>query len=279
MHVGPRRWLAAPALALLLAACSSGPAVAPAPAAVPAVPAVAPPEVRAALAPAGVLRVGVYPGSPTSLVRPASPDEMRGVSVEIGRELARRLAVPAEIVVFQRVAEVVEAVKAGRVDFTITNATPARARDVDFSAPLLGLELGILVMPGSPVSSLDAVDRAGVRVGVSQGSTSQGTLGALYKQASLVPAPSLQVAAQMLRDGKIDAFATNKGILFEMADGLPGARVLDGRWGLESLAIALPKGRDVAKDWIGRFVAELSAQGQVQRAAERAGLRGTVPRP
>jgi hypothetical protein len=41
----------------------------------------------------------------------------------------------------------------------------------------------------------------------------------------------------MLCDGRIDAFATNKGILFEMADELPEARVLDGRWGAESLAI------------------------------------------
>ena len=45
---------------------------------------------------------------------------------------------------------------------------PARANDQDFSAPLIGLELGYLVMAESVVTSLDTVDRAGVRIGVSQ---------------------------------------------------------------------------------------------------------------
>jgi len=79
----------------------------------------------------------------------------------------------------------------------------------------------------------------------------------------------------------LDAFATNKGILFEMADKLPGSRVLEGRWGLESLAIAVPKGRDAGAAWLKAFAADVAAQGQVQQAATRAGLRGTVapPRP
>ena len=82
---------------------------------------------RQALAPTGKLRVGVYPGSPTSLVKEAPASEARGVSVDIGKELARRLGVPYEQVEFPRVAAVLEALKAGQVDFTVTNATPARA--------------------------------------------------------------------------------------------------------------------------------------------------------
>ena len=61
------------------------------------------PQARAVLAPSGTLRVGVYLGSPTSMVRTAS-GETRGLSVEIGQALARRLGVPAEIAVFERVA-------------------------------------------------------------------------------------------------------------------------------------------------------------------------------
>jgi polar amino acid transport system substrate-binding protein len=248
------------ALAASLAGCATTPA----------------PEVRQALAPTGTLRVAVYPGSPTSMVRLAASGEMRGLSVEIGRELARRLGVPAEIVVFQRVAEVVDALKGGRADFTITNATPARAQDVDFTPPLLALELGYLALPGSPVQSLAEVDRPGVRIGVSQGSTSQGTLSREFKQARVMPAPSLQAAGQMLRRRDIDAFATNKAILFELADGLPEARVLDGRWGLEHLAIAVPKGRGVAADYLRGFAEAARSEGLVRAAAQRAGLRGTA---
>ena len=73
-----------------------------------AVPGVAP-EVRQALAPTGTLRIAVYPGSPTSLVRGPGPQDMRGLTVEVGRELARRLGVPAEVVVFERVPQIVDA--------------------------------------------------------------------------------------------------------------------------------------------------------------------------
>lgn len=111
------------------------------------------PEPRPVLAPSGTLRVAVYPGSPTSMVRASGSEEMRGLTVELGRELARRLGVPAEMVVFQRPAEVVDALKSGRADFTTTNATPARAQDVDFTPPLLELELGYLSLPSSPVQA------------------------------------------------------------------------------------------------------------------------------
>ena len=258
-------------VATLLAACGTSPTTSPTPPSTPATP-----EVRSALAPTGTLRIAVYTGSPTSLVRAAPPAEMRGVSIDIGRELAQRLGVPSEVLVFQRVAEVVDALKAGRADFTITNATPARAADVDFTDALVGLELGYLVLPGSPVSALDAVDRPGVRVGVSQGSTSQEVLTAQFKQASVVPAPSLQAAREMLKSQQLDTFATNKAVLFEMADQLPGARVLAGRWGLERLAIAVPKGRGAALPWLRGFAESVRRGGQVQQAAQRAGLRGTV---
>ncbi len=259
-----RGLLAAPLLAALLGACASFPPTAPT-------------EVRAVLAPTGTLRVAAYPGSPTSLLRTTGSEEMRGLAVDIGRELARRLGVPVQIVIFPRVAEVVAGLRAGQADVTITNATPARAADVDFSAPLVGLELGYLALPDSKVQALDEVDQPGMRIGVSQGSSSQAALTRLYKHASVVPAPTLQAAAEMLRSGQIDAFATNKGILFELADGLPGARVLPGRWGLESLALAVPKGREAARAWLATFTQDMAEQGHVQRAAQRAGLRGTAP--
>ncbi len=248
--------------ATLLAACATSPA--------PQVPA----EVRQALAPSGTLRVAVYPGSPTSLVREAPPADMRGLTVELGRELGRRLGVPVQIVLHQRVAEIVDALKAGKVDMTITNATPARAADLDFSPTVVALELGYLALPGSPVDSLAAVDRPGVRVGVTQGSSSQGVLSRDLKQARVVPVPSLKDGREQLQARQLDAFATNKGILFEMADQLPGARVLPGRWGLEQLAIGVPKGRQAGAAFIRQFTSDMRAEGRVQQAAERAGLRG-----
>jgi polar amino acid transport system substrate-binding protein len=234
------------------------------------------PQARAALAPTGTLRVGVYPGSPTSMIRDAS-GETRGVTIDIGRDMAKRLDVPVETVVFDRVAQVVDALAAGRIDMTITNASPARAQVVDFSPPLLAVELGVLVMPGSRLTSVDALDSDGIRVGVTQGSSSQATLSKRLVHAAVVTAPSMQAAQVMLRSGAVDAFATNKAILFELSDALSGSRVLEGRWGLEHLAIAVPKGRAAGQAFLAAFADDVRGDGEVEQATRRAGLRGAVP--
>lgn len=235
-----------------------------------------PVEVRQALAPTGALRVGVYLGSPTSWVKDPKTGESVGIAMDLGKELAKRLNVPVQLVEFDRVAQVLEALKAGQVDITFTNATAVRAKDMDFTAPLVKLELGYLVVGSSPLKSVNEIDQAGMRVGVSQGSSSQGVLTQLYKQAKVMPADSLAKAQAMLNANQIDAFATNKGILFEMSDTLPGSRVLEGRWGLENLAIAIPKGRDIARPYVQNFAKDLEANGFLNKAIQRSGLRGTA---
>jgi polar amino acid transport system substrate-binding protein len=229
---------------------------------------------RALLAPTGTLRVAVYPGSPTSMLPATNTLPMRGVAVEVGRALGQRLSVPVEIMVLPRVAEVVLALKEGRADMTVTNATPERAKEIDFPYALLSLELGVLVRAGSPLSSLEGMDAPGLRLGVSQGSSSQREWAPRLSQSTLVALPTLQAAAQALNAGQLDGFITNKGILFELADSVPGARILEGRWGLEHLALAVPQGRQAALWELRRFAAALVANGSVERAAANAGLRG-----
>jgi polar amino acid transport system substrate-binding protein len=233
-------------------------------------------EVRQALAPSGVLRVGVYPGSPTSWVKDPKTGESVGIALDLGKGMAKRLDVPMQVVEFDRVAQVLDALKDGKVDMTFTNATAVRAKDMDFTEPLVRLELGFLVIGASPLQSLNEIDQAGMRVGVSQGSSSQGVLTQRFKWAKVVPAESLAKAQTMLNTLQIDAFATNKGILFEMSDALPGSRVLSGRWGLENLAIAIPKGREVGRPFVDIFAKEVTRTGELDKAVQRSGLRGTA---
>jgi polar amino acid transport system substrate-binding protein len=233
-------------------------------------------EVRAVLAPTGKLRAGLYPGTPTSIIRDPVSGEAKGVGYDLGQELALRLGVPYEPVVYAKNAEVLEAVKGGQVDVAFTNATATRAKDMDFTAPYLEIELGYLVPAGSPISTLAAVDLPGVRVGVTEGSTSDGRLSRELRNAVVVRAPTVKSGTEMLSLRKIDAFATNKATLFEMSDELPGSRVLSGRWGVEQHAIAIPKQRDLGMPFLRQFVESAKAGGTVRAAVHRAGLRGTV---
>ena len=246
-----------------------------------AVPAKPDSQAVAALAPTGKLRIGVYKGSPTSMVVDAKTGEQRGVALQLGQELARQLGVPFEVVEFPRLAEILLAMKtdsgkAAKVDFTFTNATAVRAKDVDFTSPLIGLELGYLVPQTSSIQTAQDVDKAATRVGVAQGSSSQAALSKAYSRAILTTTPTLATAAEQLKTGTLDAFATNKAILFELLDSLPAGqfRILDDRWGLEHLAIAVPKGREAAASFMNAFAREVTSSGLLQKIADGAGLRG-----
>jgi len=234
------------------------------------------PDVRQVLAPSGKLRVGVYRGSPTSIIGEPSAPDARGVGFDLGRALAGKLGVPFEPVVFPNNAQLLAAVKAGSVDVCFTNATDERARDMDFSPPALDIEKSYLVPPASPIAKIEDIDRPGARIGISQGSSTERELAGEFKHAKLVPAASLKSGIEMLSKHALDAFATNKAILFEMSDDLPGSRVLDGRWGLEHLALAIPKGRDRGRAYVAQFVADMQASGALARSIGKVGLRGTV---
>ena len=236
------------------------------------------PHIRKILAPSGALRVGVYLGSPTSMVRVPGTQESVGVALELGRALGQQLGVPVEITEFARVAAVLDAIKAEKLDMTFTNATPSRAKEIDFTEPLVQLELGLLVPVHTKIQSFADIDQPGIRLGVSQGSSSQAVLGQRLKQATIVPVASLEMAASLLQRNALDAFATNKGILFEMNENMAGFQVLQDRWGLENLAIAIPKGRQDAMPFVNAFAHMVRESGQLDLIVKRAGLRGMTLR-
>jgi polar amino acid transport system substrate-binding protein len=233
-------------------------------------------DARQILAPTGKLRVGVYYGSPTSMVRDSKTNEVHGLSYDLGQELAKRLNVPFEQVSYQRISDVLEGMKAGDVDFTVSNSTPARAATVTFSQNLLTIELGYLVAANSPITTIADIQKPGLRIGVTKGSTSQGTVPKLLPNATVVPAENYKRGIEMLEHAEIDTYATNKPTLFEMSDQMPGSRILDGRWGEEHLAVAIPKDHEAALEYIQRFVQEVQTSGLVAKSAEQAGLRGAV---
>ena len=234
------------------------------------------PEVQQVLAPTGKLKVGLYPGTPTSILTDAQPGGPRGVGYDLGKEVARRLGVPFEPVVFSKNAEVLEAVKTGQVDMAFTNASAARAKEMDFGPPYLEIELGYLVPQGSPVSKLGDIDARGRRIGVTTGSSSDGVLSRDLKSAEVVRAANFGIAIDMLAAAQLDAFATNKATLFEMVEKLPGSKVLDGRWGIERHAIAIPKGRGQGRAFVDKFTEDAKSEGLVKAAIARAGLRGAM---
>ena len=112
-------------------------------------------------------------------------------------------------------------------------------------------------------------------MGVSEGAV-RGDAPREFHNATIVRTTSLNAAIELLATTRLDAFATNKATLFEMSDKLPGSSVLAGRWGFESFAIGIPKGRTAAMPVVRGFVVDAKANGLVRKAAERRRTAGAV---
>ncbi|MBS0533554.1 MAG: transporter substrate-binding domain-containing protein [Proteobacteria bacterium] len=239
----------------------------------------APPDaaVQHALAPSGALKVGVYRGSPSSIIEGKTPEENRGVGYDLGKALAAALGVKFEPVIYPANAPLLKAVHAGEVDIVFTNATKARARTMDFSQPFMGVEKSFLVPAGSKLKTQDDATQKGLRIGVSKGSSTARELTEQFPQMTLTEVDTLKHAGEMLAAHEIDAFATNNAILYELSDHVPGSAVLPGHWGMEHFGAGIPQGRQAGMPFLRDFMAKAMADGTVDRAIKRANLRGTVP--
>src|SRR5215467_4636173 len=109
-----------------------------------------PPAARADLAPTGKLRAGVNYGNFILAVKDPATGESRGVAIDLLRELAQRLGVPAEIVAYDSVAKMVDAAPTGTWDIAFCGADPARSGEISFTAAYLEIAATYLVPSGSP---------------------------------------------------------------------------------------------------------------------------------
>ena len=86
-----------------------------------------PAAARSDLAPTGTLRAAINFGNPILATKDPSTGEPRGVSVDLSRELARRLGVPVQFVTYDAAGKVVEGLKAGAWDVAYVAIDPARS--------------------------------------------------------------------------------------------------------------------------------------------------------
>ena len=236
-------------------------------------------EARQALAPSGKVRVAFLTAAIYGTKDPAT-GEVKGMAVDVGRELAKRLGVPFEPVPYPTFPALLAGAKAGEWDVVFTGNTPERVAVIDFTAPYMEVEQGYLVRAGMPIATIAEVDRAGVRVGVLEKAAADALLSRTLKDATLVRATTIGDLYAMVGAGKADVIATGKTGLFGVASKEPGSRVLDGRILVEPVAMGIRKGGPAAGlAFLGDFVEDAKRAGLIASAIERAGLRGVNVAP
>jgi len=247
-----------------------------------AMPQNAPPAPAAAiaeLAPTGKLRAAINFGNPILATRDPATGDARGVSVDLSRELATRLGVPVELVLYPAAGKVVDGLRSDAWDVAFVAIDPARAVDMDFTAPYVMIEGAYLVPQGSPIRSNAEVDREGVRVVVGAGSAYDLYLLRELKKAQIVRAPTSPAVVDMMVEQNFEVAAGVKQQLQADAKRIPGMRLLDGRFMVINQAMATPKGRASGLRYIAGFVDEMKASGFVASALAKQGIEGATIAP
>src|SRR5512143_789904 len=242
---------------LLLSSCATAPTV--------------PPGALSDLAPTGKLRAAINFGNPVLAQKDPATGEPRGVSVDMARELGRRLGVPVELVTFDAAGKVFAALKTGAWDIAFLAIDPARAAEIAFTAPYVVIEATYMVPADSPLRTIQDVDREGVRVAVGNKSAYDLYLTRTLKRAQLVRVPTSAKALDVFLKDKLEAAAGAKQPLLQFAKTHPNVRVIDGRFMVIEQAMGTPKGREAGLLYLRECIEEMKASGFVARGLEKSG--------
>jgi polar amino acid transport system substrate-binding protein len=238
-----------------------------------------PPAAVADLAPGGKMRAAINLGNPILASKDAATGELRGVSVDLARELARRLGVEAQLIEYTAAGRVVDAIKTRSWDIAFVAIDPARAVDIAYSPPYVVIEGAYLVRNDSPIRSNADVDRAGVRVVVGRNSAYDLFLKRTLKQATIVQAPTSPAVVDTFMAQKLEVAAGVRQQLEMDAKRVMGVRMLPGRFMVINQAMGTPRERAAGAAYLRGFVEEMKSSGFVAQALARHRIEGAAVAP
>lgn len=227
-------------------------------------------------APGGTLRAAINFGNPILASKDPVTGEASGVSVDLARELAKRLGLPLQLVTYNAAGKVVEGVLAQQWDIGFVAIDPDRGRDMDYSAPYVIIEGAYMVPQASPIRVNADVDKTGNRVVVGKGSAYDLYLTRAIKQAEIVRAPTSPAVTDTMLEKKLEVAAGVRQQLEADAKRVPGLRMLEGRFMVINQAMALPKNRPAALNYLTAFVEEMKTSGFVAEALKRHRIAGAA---
>jgi polar amino acid transport system substrate-binding protein len=252
--------LAVALTALLIAGCATSPRV--------------PDAARSELASTGKLRAGMNLGNTLFTTKDPATGELRGVSVDLMRELASRLGVPLELVVYATPGEVADTAQKGIWDVAILAIEQSRAQTIAFSPPITEIEATYAVRKDSPLRSIEQVDASGIRISASEKAGYELYLTRTLRNATLVRPKGFRASIDLFNDQGVDALAGLKPMLLEAMNRMPDARLVEGRFMTVNHGLSTPRERRAAAEYLKVFVQEMNASGFIARSIERHGVQG-----
>lgn len=228
---------------------------------------VPPPQIVEELAPTGVLRAAINLGNP--VLAHGTAEAPGGVTVDIAHELGARLGVPVELLPVDAALTSFALLTAGEADLCFLAVDPDRATEVAFTTPYLVIEGAYVVPAGSDLSTVDDVDRPGVRVGVKEGSAYDLHLSRELQEADILRGSD---GSDVFLEQMLEVGAGIRQPLTELVERRPELRLLDGSFMQIRQAVGIPRGSsEGARTWVEVTMTELVLSGFVADALSRAG--------
>ena len=225
------------------------------------------------------LRAALIASNPVLVTRGAD-GQLGGVSVELARALATKLGVSIRLMPYENPARYNESLGKDEWDIGLAARDPSRGEHLAFSDVFMEVDNGYVARPGLSLKTVDEVDRAGIKIAVAQGSAPDLFLTRTIKNAEIVRIPGgLAPAREVLAAGRADVYGENVHLASQIAAELPGAVVLDGRFNLVQISIAVPKHNGATPTIVNEFVREAKRDDLINRLIVSAGLRGVHPAP
>src|SRR3954466_8088422 len=230
------------------------------------------------LAPTGKLRVGVVfaPVMSTFFVIKDEAGKPKGVTVDIGEALAKKLNLPVEFVLYPNSGQVADAVESGAVDVGFMPVDEQRRKRLAIGPDYVRAESTYMVTAASGAKSVEDVDKPGMRViGIANTTTIRAAERTL-KNTTISAVTSVDDAMAAMKEGKAEAFALGRDSLPPYVEQVPGARITDGHFQQMGIAIATQKGKPQALAAITDFMNEAKKDGTVRKALDRGGFADPV---
>jgi polar amino acid transport system substrate-binding protein len=236
---------------------------------------------RKELASTGSLRVGVVsaPKANVFFVTQDADGRPHGVTVDLGDELALSLHVAGKFFVFPNSGEVTDALEKGLIDVTFVPVDDQRKKRVDFGPTYFQFESTCLVLGSSDFRTNSDLDQPGVRVAGEANSTTIRAAEHMLKSATIIAVPSVEEAVEMLRSGRVDAFALGRDSLAPYQAEIPGSRILEGHLHVTGIAVAVPQNRPAALAYVTAFLEEAKVSGLIRQVFDNAELHSAVVAP
>jgi polar amino acid transport system substrate-binding protein len=236
---------------------------------------------RAPDAPGDTLRAAYLATNPAQAVKEPATGELRGVAVDMARELARRQGTTLILVPSPNPQAVMDAVQGGQADIGFVAYNPERAGPVAFSQPYLLVHQTFLVREDSEIRSVGDIDRAGQRIGGRAGDSIALYLARSLKQAQLVPLSDEETreAPQRVAAGTLDAFGANRQRLTDILRATSGVRLLpDDLYGVEQ-TIVVPRADAEGLKAVNAFIDDVRRSAFLTTAIRRSGVVGIAVAP